>query len=291
MLGVVGLVAAVMDAALGAAFAGRSPVGAVGSPLREGARLLVKQRHTTVRPDSVLWRLGTGGIPVVACVASVVVPLGWWSVADLPAGVVWWQGFVAMLWVLLHMVGYSANAAYPLVAGYRFLAQAMAYEMPMAISVICAALAAHSLRVGAVVDAQHGLWFAVWMPAAFVIFLICALAASFYGPFATPTGVDLAGGVLAELSGVERLLLLGGRYLVLASAAGFATAVFLGGGDGPWLPSPVWSLVKTLAVLAVLVGARWRWPSVRMERFEEIAWVVLLPISVVQAFVVSLVVL
>jgi NADH-quinone oxidoreductase subunit H len=152
-------------------------------------------------------------------------------------------------------------------------------------------LAAHSLRVGGVVAGQGGLWYVVWMPVAFAIFLICALAASFYGPFATPTAADLGGGVLAELAGVDRLLPLVGRYMVLVSASGLAVAMVLGGGAGPVLPSAAWSLLKTFAVLGVLVAARWRWPLVRMERFEEFAWVVLLPASVLQALIVSLVVL
>lgn len=290
-LAVVAGIAATADAVTGAVLAGRRPRTGVLSPLRRTVGLLLTQRRSTSVPDSLLWRFGGGGVLVVACVATVVVPLGAWSAADLSVGVVWWSGFIAVLWVLLHMIGYSANAGFPLVGGYRFLAQAMAYEMPMAISIICAALAAHSLRVGAVVSAQHGLWFAVWMPAAFVIFLICGLAASFYGPFSTPTSPALGGGLLAELSGIDRLVVLAGRYLVLASVAGFGTAMFLGGGAGPLLPAPVWTLLKTAAVLTVLIGARWRWPQIRTERFEEIGWVVLLPLSVLQALIVSLVVL
>lgn len=284
-------VTAVTDSALQAHWEGRSGASVVGLPARAAVRLLVKQRVRTLAPDALLWRLGTAGVPVIALLASLVIPLGAWTVADLPAGVIWWQGLIAMLWVLLHMAGYSANSTMPMVGAYRFLAQAMAYEMPMAISVICAALAAHSLRVGDIVAGQHGLIYAVWMPAAFAIFLVCAMAAAFYGPFATPTGPDLAGGILADISGVERLLLLAGRYLTLVSTAGFAAAIYLGGGAGPLLPGAVWSLLKTLAVLGLMVSARWRWPLVRMERFEEFSWIVLLPAAIVQAFVVSLVVL
>lgn len=291
ILVIVAGVAATADAVVGGVLAGRRWQGELAGPVRATARLLLTQRRTTLVPDSLLWRLGGAGVLVVACVATVVVPLGAWSAADLSVGVVWWSAFVAVLWVLLHMLGYSANAGYPVVGGYRFLAQAMAYEMPLAISIICAALAAHSLRVGDVVAAQHGLWFAVWMPAAFVIFLICGLAASFYGPFSTPTSAALGGGVLAELSGIDRWVVLAGRYLVLASVAGFGTAMFLGGGAGPLLPAPVWTLLKTGALLAGLIAARWWWPLVRTERFEEIGWVVLLPLSVLQALVVSLVVL
>lgn len=290
-LGLVALGTATFDAVLGAAYAGRGVRGEWRQPLRGTARLLVKQRRTTLAPDGLLWRLGGGGVVVVACVASIVVPLGRWSVADLSIGVVWWTAFMAVLWALLHMVGYSANAPYPMVAAYRFLAQAMAYEMPLAISVITVAVAGHSLQVGRIIAAQHGLWYGVWMPVAFGTYLVCVLALSFYGPFANPTAPDLGGGVLAELAGIDRLVVLAGRYVVLASAAGFGTALFLGGGAGPLLPAWLWTLLKTAVLLAFLVGARWRWPLVRVERFEEFAWVVLLPASIAQTFVVCIVVL
>ena len=53
------------------------------------------------------------------------------------------------------------------------------------------------------------------------------------------------------------------------------------------LPPVAWQLVKTLLVLAVMVLLRWRLPLVRAERFEELAWLVLLPAVLLQALVVS----
>jgi hypothetical protein len=50
--------------------------------------------------------------------------------------------------------------------------------------------------------------------------------------------------------------------------------VFVGGGNGPLLPGWLWSIVKTLAVLALLVHVRRKLPTVRMERFTEVGWLV-----------------
>lgn len=284
---------AAMDAAAAAIADGRRvDVGVLMTPVRGAARLLLTQRATTGLPDAAAWRVGGGAVGVVAVLASVVIPLApGLVVADLGIGVVWWTAFVALLWVAVFLVGWGANAAYPLVAGYRFVAQALAYEMPLAITVITVALIAESLRVGAIVAAQGGLWYVVWMPAGFVIYLLTASALAFWGPFSTPTGTDTAGGVVAELAGVDRLVVLVGRYLVLASAAALAVPLFLGGGAGPLLPAAVWTVVKTLAVLALLVALRWRLPQWRMEHFEEFAWVVLIPATLVQLFVVCVVVL
>ncbi|MBW0109986.1 NADH-quinone oxidoreductase subunit H, partial [Pseudonocardia sp. KRD-182] len=158
-------------------------------------------------------------------------------------------------------------------------------------ALITVATGAGSLSVAGAVAAQDGLWFVVWMPVAFVAFLVSALALSFAGPFDTATGRDVAGGVLAEFSGVDRLLLLAGRWLLLAAAAAMSVPLFLGGGAGPLLPDWLWTVVKTVAVLGVLVWIRSRTATVRMDRFAEFGWMVLIPLTLVQALVVALVVI
>lgn len=292
VLGAMALAGASIDSALGARAAGR-PVSAVelAGPLRESARLLVTQRRTTVAPDAVLWRLGAGGMVAVALLATVVTPLGTWSVQDLPVGVVWFNAMEVLLWPLVWMAGWGANSAYPLVGGYRFLAQALAYELPLMFALITPALAAGSLRVGAIVADQDGLWYVVWMPVAAAVYLLAVLGLSFWGPGSAPVGLDLAGGVRAELSGVDNLVFTAGRYMMLSAGAAFAVPLFLGGGAGPLLPAWLWSVVKALAVLAALVWLRRRVPLVRMDRFQEVAWLVVIPLILVQALVVGIVVL
>ena len=66
-----------------------------------------------------------------------------------------------------------------------------------------------------------------------------------------------------------------------------ATALFLGGGSGPWLPEPVWQLVKTVAVVIALVWWGRRLPVLRPDRAVEVAWVVLVPATLLQALVVA----
>lgn len=275
----------------GAAGLGGAVRLAVTAPLRDTARLLVQRRRATTRPDPALWRLGGAVVFAAGPLAALVVPLGRYAVTDLSVGVVWFNAMEVGVWGGLWLAGWGANSAYSLVAGYRFVAQGLAYELPHMFALITAALGAESLRVGAIVDAQDGLWFVVWMPVGFVVFLVSAVAMAFWGPFSAPLGRDLAGGVLVELSGVDRLLILAGRWLLLVAAAGMSVALFLGGGHGPLLPAWLWTLVKTILVLAALVWARRRMPTVRMDRFEELAWMVLLPLSILQSLVVSVVVL
>jgi NADH-quinone oxidoreductase subunit H len=282
-----------LDTALDARGAGRRSgvTAALAGPLRECSRLLVGQRRRTVAADRALWRVGGAVLPVAAVLAAAVLPLGRRPVADLTVGVVWFNAMEVLAWAAVWMVGWGPNSALSLIGGYRFVAQGLAYELPHMFAIITAALGAQSLRITDIVAAQQDLWFVAIMPVAFVVYLLSAAAMAFWGPFDAPVARDIAGGAATELSGIDRLVFAGGRWLLLAVAAALAVPLFLGGGNGPWLPAWLWVAVKTALVLTALVVLRRRFPTIRMDRWTEISWVVLVPLTIAQALVVALVVL
>jgi NADH-quinone oxidoreductase subunit H len=292
LLAVFTAVAITADALLAARAAGRrvSPTVLV-APLAEMPRLLAAQRRTTLAPDSLLWRLGLATVPAAGVLSAVVIPFGQVTASRMSVGVVWFNAMEVLTWAGLWMAGWGPNAVLSLVGGYRFVAQGLAYELPLMFALISAAAGAQSLDVAGIASAQGRLWFAVWMPAAFAVYLASVYAFSFLGPFGYPVGRDLAGGVLAELSGPDRLVLQAGRWLLLTAGAAMAVPLFLGGGAGPLLPAWAWSAVKTVAVLILLVWGRRRLPVLRADWYAELAWVVLIPLAIAQALAVALVVL
>ncbi|NRQ39947.1 NADH-quinone oxidoreductase subunit H [Nonomuraea sp. NN258] len=261
------------------------------APVREAARLLVVERRATVSPDTLLLRIGVVSLPVAALLAAVVLPVGLPPVLDLDVGVVWFNAMEVCVWGALWLVGWGQNAVFPLVGGYRFVAQGMGYELPHMFALIAVGLGAGSLRMNDVVAAQRDLWFAVWMPAAFVVYLISAAAMAFWGPMGQAVAPDVAGGVRADLGGPDRLVFETGRYAMLVVAAAAAVPLFLGGGAGPVLPAWAWGLIKLVAVLGLLILVKHRMPVVRADRFVEFAWVVLIPLTLLQLLVVGVVVL
>ncbi|MBD3781376.1 MAG: NADH-quinone oxidoreductase subunit H [Micrococcales bacterium] len=269
-----------------------------GAPLRpsltrvvdETARLLRQRRRAPLSADTLVWRVGSSGLVVAALLMVAVVPFGDHVVSDLDVGIVWFNTMDVLVWALVWLLGWGANSAHSLVGGYRFLALALAYELPLMFALVAPGVGAASLRLGDVAAAQSGLWFVVWMPVAFAVYCLGVVAFSVWGPFAVPAGHDLAGGVFAELSGVDRLLAQAGRYALLAAGALFAVPLFLGGGAGPVLPGWLWVPVKAGVLLALFVLARRALPSVRPERLMEVGWVVLLPAVLVQDLVVAVVV-
>lgn len=274
--------AATLDAAL-------QPGTRLAAPWREAARLVVQQRRTTVANDPLLWRVGGASLLVVAALMLAVVPLGRWTLLDSPVGIVWFNLLDVLIWAAVWIAGWGADSAWPLVAGHRFLAQALAYELPLMFALICPALAADSLHVGDVAASSSG--YLLLMPVAALVYLAAVAAFSLWGPFAAALGDDLAGGLLSESSGIDRLVVLLGRYALLAAGAAFAVPLFLGGGAGPLLPAAVWTLLKTCLVLALLIAVRGRIALLRPERFAELGWLIALPLVLLQVLVVSLVVL
>jgi len=283
------LVAAAASAAMEARSAGLPARVGWRAPGREVARLLRQQRRVVLGSDALLWRIGGTGLVVASFLMVVVVPVGRVPAADLPLGVVWFTMVDVAVWALWWMLGWGANSVLPLIGGYRFLAQALIYELPLMFALMTPAVATGSLRVTDVVAAQDPLWFVVTMPVAFVVYCAGVAAFAAWGPLAAVSAPDVAGGVLAELSGPDRLVATAGRWCLLAAGAMFAVPMFLGGGHGPVLPPIVWFLVKTAALLAAFVAIGRLVPLLRPHRLAAIGWVVVLPVTLLQMLVTAIV--
>lgn len=289
VLGVVWL--AVLDSVLAAAPGQRR--AAVLAPFRSGVRLLCKEFRPTERPDALLWLAGVLLLPVLSLAALTVLPLSPGLVgADLSVGVVFFTAMFALTLLAAFWAGWGPNSKYPLIAAYRFVGLMLAYEMPLAITIIAVALPAESLSVNTIVATQQqGLWNVVLQPLGLLIYLVCALAVPFWGPFNMVNAPELAGGVQAELGGAPLLVWRFGQYALLLTLAAFAVPLFFAGGAGPWLPQWAWSVIKIALMGALLVWLGRRLPRLRLEWFMERAWVVLIPLSLANLFLVGLLIL
>lgn len=280
---------AVIDAGVSAAVAGEPVAAAVRRPLRRAAVVLVQQRTTTERPDAEAWALAPALLAALAATAAAAVPLGpGVAAADVPDGIVLFGAAMALVMVAVFLHGWAPNSVLPLFGAYRFAAQALSYEMPLALVLIAAALPAESLSVGAIVESQAGIWNVVRQPLGLPLFLVAVAGLAFWGPLALPDGADLGGGSAGEAAGPALLAWKAARAAVLVAASAMAAAAFLGGWHGPLLPGPVWMAAKTLAVATAVITAGHRLPRVRLERFVVVAWAVLIPLALVDVFAAGL---
>ncbi len=288
VLAVGAYVVAVSDRLAGRATARTgAAIGAVlAGPARDGALLLLTRRSSSQRPDAQGWVLAPMIVVAMAAVAVAVVPLSQGvAVADMDDGIVLIAAVFALVMVGVYLHGWSANAPMPLVGGYRFVALALSYEMPLALVLIAAALPAESLSVGAVVVSQHDLWNVVRQPLGLPLFLVAGTGLAGWGPLNMADGPDLAGGTTAEVSGPARLAWEVARRSVVVAVAVVAAAIFLGGWQGPVLPGWLWMAAKTVVVIVVITGIGHRVARVRLERFVIVAWAVLIPLALVDVFV------
>ena len=72
-----------------------------------------------------------------------------------------------------------------------------------------------------------------------------------------------------------------GEYVHMQVLGALLAVFFLGGWRGPFLPGPVWLLVKMIAVALVMIWIRATLPRLRYDQLMEIGWKVLIPVSLI----------
>ncbi|MFP5342557.1 MAG: complex I subunit 1 family protein [Candidatus Limnocylindria bacterium] len=257
----------------------------LAAPARRVALLLSQARTTTERPDGAGWALAPALLAGLAVVALAFVPLGpGLVVADPDTGFVAFSAAIAFVMIAVFLHGWSPNSTLPLIGAYRYGAQALSFQIPFLLAMLATALPAESLSIVRIVEAQEPMWNVVRQPLGLPIYLIVGLAVSFWGPLNLPDGPDLAGGTSVEDAGAARLLWALARSTMLVAVAAMGAAGFLGGWYGPLLPGPVWVILKTVVLLAVIVVAGHVFARVRIESFVIVSWVVLIPLALFNIF-------
>ncbi len=271
---------AAIDGAITARVTGQTPGNPLLIPLQNAARLWHAPHNETETPDRPALRLAPVLYLVLAAMGLALVP---WSrdfvPVDLTTGIVFWGAIEPLATVLVFLKGWAPNAHFPLLGAYRYVSLGLSYILVSMFVLIGVALPAESLQISAVVDAQAGLWNVVRQPLGLPLFLVVGLGVSFWGPLNFIDADDLHGGAASEEAGRVQLLWSTGRAAMLLAFSAIAASAFLGGWHGPWLPGPVWLILKTLAVVVLLVILGHTLPRVSPERFLTIAWVILLPLS------------
>ena len=261
----------------------------LAAPVHDVRFHLRQQVVRTERPDMMLWVVAPAAYLGCAAAALSVVPLSAGVVvADVRTGIVVFGAAEALAIVAVFLHGWSPNSPFALIAGYRFVAVALSYELLSMFVLIAAAIPAESLSIGAIVESQGGLWNVVRQPLGLPLFVVVALGVTFNGPLDVVDSADLAGGGAVEDSGMHRLMWQMGRRAMLVVFSSAAAAVFLGGWQGSVLPGALWMALKSLAVLGLLTWLAARTARLAPERFVRLAWGVLLPLAFVDLIIAGL---
>lgn len=198
------------------------------------------------------------------------------------------------------IAGWSSKSTFAILGGLRAPAQAMNYGLAFIAAVAAIVCAVGSLDISTIIthqgtDPLH--WFVVRQPLAFLIVMFSTLAASLRPPFDAPhCRRELIAGYMTDADGSRIVLFTLAHYLLFVTGALLISALFLGGGGIPGLPTitnpyavsliALGALVfKTIIVIALLSQLRRIVARLRCDQFLRIGWLMMLPLAVLNLIV------
>jgi len=268
---------------------GPNIVGPFGllQPVADVLKLLQKEDIIPERADRALFNLAPLLAAIGAIGAAAVVPFSAEVIgADLDVGVLYLLAIGAITVLPVFAAGWASNNKFALLGGMRAIAQSVSYEVPLVLAAMVPVILSGSMRVSAVVayQAEHQ-WLVIWpfflgIPA-FVLFMLAMLAESNRIPFDIPEAEsELVAGVTTEYTGMKFALFYVAEYVHTLVASAVASALFLGGWDGPFSPGLHWMVGKTLLLFAGIYWVRWSLLRFRSDQLMRLCWRYLVPAGV-----------
>lgn len=275
--------------------------------LADTMKLLLKEGLTPGGSDKLMFNLA----PYVVMCSSMLLmaPLAFASgmqIWDLNIGVLYISAVSSISVIGILMAGWSSNNKYSLVGAMRSGAQIVSYELSAGLSVISVVIMAGSLQVSEVIASQENGWWIfkghIPMMISFVIFIIAGTAETNRAPFdLAEAESELTAGFHTEYSGMKFAIFFLAEYANIFIMCALGATLFLGGwmplhfGSGnsfnmvmDFIPGIFWFLGKTFFLIFVIMWFRWTFPRLRIDQLLVLEWKYLLPISLVNLLLVTL---
>jgi NADH-quinone oxidoreductase subunit H len=263
----------------------------------DGVKLIAKQ---LIAPDNVEGILFYAA-PIIAlapvALPFLVIPFApGLQVIDLDVGAIFILTMISFNTVAVFLAGWSSNNNYSMIGAMRAVAQNIAYEIPILLSLLAIALMTNSFSMKAIIEAQKNIWFIMVQPAAFIIMFICAIAETNRAPFdLAEAESELTAGFHTEYCGIAFSLFMIAEYTYMFVNCCLVTALFLGGWKGIPLPfgeysSCIWFFAKVYLLMFIIIWCRWTFPRVRFDQLMNFAWKYLIPFSLVNLLLTAILV-
>jgi NADH-quinone oxidoreductase subunit H len=270
--------------------------------LAEVGKWIQKEDIVPWRADRRLFALAPYIIVLSVFMTYVVVPFGpdaWFT--NLDVGVFWVLAVSSISVIGILIAGWASANKYSLLGGLRAAGQLIAYELPMVLAVVGVVIQAGTLNMQGIVIAQAegeifgisaiGNPFILTQLIGFFIFLIAMQAELTQTPFDMPIAEsELVSGYMTEYSGMRFLLFFIAEFASAGAFAAVAATLFLGGWALPGVDldadymnvlGPLVLLVKVLFVSFLVFWVRFTYPRFREDQLQQLAWKVLIPLSLV----------
>lgn len=276
-------------------------------PIADGLKLLTKEDFIPEKADRWIFFFSPYIAVASAFIVFSVIPFGpdWAVIADVNIGLLLVLAVSSVGVLALILAGWSSNSKYALLGGLRSSAQMVSYEVAMGLSLIGALMFARTLSLSGIVAAQgsDSIWYIVYQPAGFFLFLISGIAENNRAPFDLPEAEsELVAGFHTEYSGMRWSLFFMAEYAAMVVVAAVATTVYLGGWYFPFvyrleqaghhnlfvLVSTLVFLVKASVILYIYFWLRWTLPRFRYDQLMDIGWKWLIPSALINIALTAL---
>ncbi|MEL6300643.1 MAG: NADH-quinone oxidoreductase subunit NuoH [Pseudomonadota bacterium] len=216
--------------------------------------------------------------------------------ADIDAGLLYVLALTSMGVYGVILAGWATNSKYALLGAMRSAAQIVAYEIAMGFALVGVLMAAGSLNLGDIIEAQSGgtlHWFMWPLLPLFVIYFISGVAETNRAPFDVAEGEsEIVAGFHVEYSGVAFAVFFLAEYANMILIAALTAVLFVGGWLSPFegllgadsllgQPSFFWFALKTSFFLFCFLWFRATFPRYRYDQIMRLGWKVFIPVTIV----------
>jgi NADH-quinone oxidoreductase subunit H len=270
--------------------------------LAEVGKWIQKEDIVPWRADRRLFALAPYVVVASVFLIYVAVPFGpdaWFT--NLDVGIFWILAVSSISVLGILIAGWSSANKYSLLGGLRAAGQLIAYELPMVLAVVGVVIQAGTLNMQGIIAAQHDGeifgWGGIGNPfiftqiVGFFIFLVAMQAELTQTPFDMPVAEsELVSGYMTEYSGMRFLLFFIAEFASAGAFAAVAATLFLGGWALPGIDldadymnllGPIVLLVKIMVVAFLVFWVRFTYPRFREDQLQQLAWKILIPLSLV----------
>jgi len=264
------------------------PLG-IFQAIADAIKMLTKEDVTPTNADRWMFLAAPILIIIPAVLLYAVLPFGRGMVGvDVNIAVVFVVALGAIPILSMLMAGWASDNKYALLGAFRTVAQLLSYEIPMAIALLTVVLLAGTMSTVGIVGAQSSIPFILVTPAAFLVYFLAGLAELNRTPFdLLEADSEIVAGYFIEYSGMKFAMFFLAEFINFFMMAGMITTLFLGGWQWPILPSWLWFLIKTIAVIFVIMWIRDTVPRIRIDQMLSFAWKALVPVALANLFLVA----
>ncbi|MDY0065061.1 MAG: NADH-quinone oxidoreductase subunit NuoH [Steroidobacteraceae bacterium] len=280
---------------------GPNRVGPFGllQPFADVLKLMLKEIVIPTSSNKFLFIMAPLLALIPALCTWAVMPL-WpgFTVADVNAGLLYILALTSAGVYGVILAGWAANSKYAFLGAMRAAAQMVAYEIAMGFALVGVVMAAGSLNLGEIIEAQRGGFFSYffwWLLPLFVVYFISGVAETNRAPFDVVEGEsEIVAGFHVEYSGMAFAVFFVAEYVNMILIAALTSVFFFGGWLSPfegwpvpdWLAAPsfFWFFAKLSFFLFCFLWFRATFPRYRYDQIMRLGWKVFIPVTLVWIF-------